>query len=95
VQGSLAARSHHSPNGLRRRNELKCRDCLPDLAPGELALVKSSAERRFYEACRAQLPAEWTVLFSTPWVGTTPAGRKYDGEADFVLLVPDARDAGR
>lgn len=61
---------------------------LPDLAPGELSLVKSSAERRFYEACRAQLPPEWTVLFSTPWVGTTPSGRKYDGEADFVLLVP-------
>lgn len=61
---------------------------LPDLESQELALVKSSAERRFYEACRTQLPADWTVLFSTPWIGTTPTGRKYDGEADFVLLVP-------
>lgn len=60
---------------------------LPDLSQPQLALVKSAAERRFYEACRSQLPADWTVLFSTPWVGTTPSGRKYDGEADFVLLV--------
>jgi hypothetical protein len=61
---------------------------IPDLGPPELALVKSAAERRFYEAARAQLPDDWTVLFSTPWVGSTVTGRRYDGEADFVILVP-------
>ena len=62
---------------------------VPSLADTELALVVSAAERRFYSLCRAQLPAEWCVLFSTPWVGTTPSGRRYDGEADFIILAPD------
>ena len=61
---------------------------LPNLEPSELALVRSQAERRFYEAARAQFPTDWTVLFSTPWIGATPTGRKYDGEADFVVLAP-------
>ncbi len=61
---------------------------LPELGPPELLLIKSLAERRFYQECRTQLPDNWTVLFSTPWVGTTPSGRKYDGEADFILMMP-------
>src|SRR5688572_8919706 len=62
---------------------------LPDLSDADLREVKSSAERRFYLASRSQLPADWSVLFSTPWIGTTLTGRRYDGEADFVLLVPN------
>lgn len=60
---------------------------LPDLSDSDLLNIKSSAERCFYAAARAQLPSEWTVLFSTPLIGTTLSGRKYDGEADFVILV--------
>lgn len=62
---------------------------VPALDESQLALVESAAERRFYNLCRSELPAEWCVLFSTPWVGTTPSGRRYDGEADFIVLAPD------
>jgi hypothetical protein len=61
---------------------------VPALDESQLALVESSAERRFYKLCKSELPAEWCVLFSTPWVGTTPSGRRYDGEADFIVLAP-------
>lgn len=61
---------------------------VPTLNESQLALVESAAERRFYKLCQFELPAEWCVLFSTPWVGTTPSGRKYDGEADFIVLAP-------
>ncbi len=62
---------------------------VPALDMSQLALVKSAAERRFYNLCRSELPADWCVLFSTPWVGTTPSGRRYDGEADFIILAPE------
>lgn len=62
---------------------------VPALDESQLALVESAAERRFYDLCRSELPAEWCVLFSTPWVGTTPSGRRYDGEADFIVLAPE------
>lgn len=62
---------------------------IPSLDEPQLALVESAAERRFYNLCRSKLPADWCVLFSTPWVGTTPSGRRYDGEADFIVLAPD------
>ncbi len=61
---------------------------LPELDDPQLSLVKSRAEQQFYRACRNQLPADWLVLFSTRWVGCTPSGRRHDGEADFVILVP-------
>ncbi len=60
---------------------------LPDLSDADLERVQSRAERRLYACCRDTLPDSWTVLFSTAWVGTTPTGRKHDGEADFIMLV--------
>lgn len=62
---------------------------VPALAESQLALIESAAERRLYKLCQSKLPADWCVLFSTPWVGTTPSGRRYDGEADFIVLAPD------
>jgi hypothetical protein len=59
----------------------------PSLSDTELDLIPSSAEAKFYRACRS-LPSNWLVLFSVPWVGTTYSGRKYDGEADFVIFAP-------
>ena len=59
----------------------------PSLTDTELDLIPSSAEAKFYRACRS-LPSNWLVLFSVPWVGTTYSGRKYDGEADFVIFAP-------
>src|SRR5262245_36589659 len=63
---------------------------VPNLAEGELAGLKSQAEASFYRACRDSLPADWLVLFSVPWVGTTVGGRRYDGEADFIVFVPSS-----
>ena len=61
---------------------------IPLLDPAELKLVKSAAERSFYQQCQLQLPTDWVVLFSTEWTQVTAGGRPYDGEVDFVVLVP-------
>lgn len=61
---------------------------VPNLAEPELTSLKSQAEAKFYRLCRDLLPRDWLVLFSVPWVGTTVAGRRYDGEADFILFIP-------
>lgn len=61
---------------------------VPDLGEAELASLNSQAEAKFYRVCRDALPADWLVLFSVPWVGVTVSGRHYDGEADFIVLVP-------
>ncbi len=61
---------------------------VPTLDESELTLLASRAEANFYRVCRDDLPADWLVLFSVPWVSTTIGGRPHDGEADFVVLVP-------
>lgn len=61
---------------------------VPAIKEDGLRLIKSKAEIRFYIACRDLLPADWLVLFSVPWVGTSLGGQPRDGEADFVILVP-------
>lgn len=62
---------------------------IPALDDSELRAVKSAAEVRFYRHCRDRLPSDWTVLYSVPWVRTSLGGQPRDGEADFVVLVPD------
>lgn len=47
------------------------------------------AEIRVYDALAKQLPAEFTVFYSSPWLGTAPDGREIDGEADFVVAHPE------
>jgi hypothetical protein len=47
------------------------------------------AEVRVYDILDRQLPAAFTVFYSSPWIGTTPDGREIDGEADFVVAHPD------
>ena len=47
------------------------------------------AERRFYERLRDDLPHDWLVFYSVPWmapVGANAALR--EGESDFVLVHP-------
>jgi hypothetical protein len=61
---------------------------LPILAETELAALKSQAEARCYRVFRDKLPPDWLVLFSVPWVGVTVSGRRYDGEADFIVFAP-------
>lgn len=47
------------------------------------------AEARVYDVLAKQLPAAFSVFYSSPWLGTTPDGREIDGEADFVVAHPD------
>ena len=60
----------------------------PFLSEAELGALPSQAEAKFYRACQSKLPHDWLVLFSVPWVGTSYSGKKYDGEADFVIFAP-------
>lgn len=61
---------------------------LPDLSDVQLSELRSRAEARFYECCRAQLPAEIVCLHSTGWIFRDSSGRLREGEADFTLLIP-------
>jgi hypothetical protein len=47
------------------------------------------AEVEVYHALRSQLPVEYRVYYSSPWLGTDPDGREIDGEADFIVAHPD------
>ena len=64
----------------------KIKPILNDL---ELSTLPSQAETKFYTACQSRLPNDWLVLFSVPWIGTGYSGKKYDGEADFVIFAPN------
>jgi bacteriocin biosynthesis cyclodehydratase domain-containing protein len=50
--------------------------------------VKSSAERRLFEAFARELDDEWVVLHHVKWIGNDEFGRPHDGEADFVVAHP-------
>jgi hypothetical protein len=63
---------------------------LPDLSSAQLAELKSSAEARFFEACKKQLPASVLVVHSTSWVYRDAADRLREGEADFTIVSPNS-----
>ena len=44
-----------------------------------------AAERKFYAECEEQLPNDYHVFYSSPWLGTTFDGEEIDGEADFTI----------
>lgn len=60
---------------------------IPDQLRGD---TESKAERRHYEVFRDQLPPEVVVFHHVPWQVRKPRGGARDGEADFVVVVPDA-----
>jgi hypothetical protein len=60
----------------------------PELTEARLASLQSSAEARFYCACRDQLPKRVIVLHSVAAVRRRPNGAR-DAETDFVICDPD------
>ena len=57
---------------------------IPDLEP---SLIEHGSERPVYEALRDQLPSEFTVLHSYPWLRRSGRSKALEeGEADFVVL---------
>jgi hypothetical protein len=60
----------------------------PDLSAARLASLQSSAETRFYCACRDQLAERIIVLHSVTAVRRSPSGAR-DAETDFVICDPD------
>ena len=57
---------------------------IPDVEP---STIEHGSERPVYEALRDQLPSEFTVLHSYPWLRRSGRAKALEeGEADFVLL---------
>ena len=63
---------------------------IPLLSGDDLSAVKSRAETRFYEACRDQLSSDIVVIHSVAWLYKDARGRLKEGEADFIILTPNA-----
>ncbi|WP_448677665.1 ATP-binding domain-containing protein [Delftia acidovorans] len=63
---------------------------IPTLTAEQLRGLKSQAEARFYEECRRQLPDDVLVIYSANWVFRNGKGWLLEGEADFVIAVPQS-----
>ena len=61
---------------------------IPVLSAEQVKLFPSRAEGRFYEACQAQLPDDYVVIYSANWLYRNAQGRLIEGEADFTILSP-------
>lgn len=61
---------------------------IPNLSNEEIANIKSKGERDLYKKCK-ELPEDYIVLFSLPWIHQTPSGEARDGETDFVIIHKD------
>lgn len=61
----------------------------PELTEHQLDMLKSSAEAKFYRACKNQLKDKYLVLHSISWIHKTLTGEHRDGEADFAIFDPD------
>lgn len=62
----------------------------PILSDVQLDQLPSKAEAVFYRACREKLPKRIQVIHSISWVNLDREGTPRDGEADFVILDPEA-----
>ena len=61
----------------------------PELTDHQLTMLRSSAEAKFYRACKKLLKEKYLVLHSISWVQRTLTGEHRDGEADFAIFDPD------
>ena len=57
---------------------------------GDLAKIKSQAERKLYELLRDGLPNDYVVFHSVAWLARNLRSGAQDGEADFVVAHPTA-----
>lgn len=60
---------------------------VPILDEQSLKRLGSPAEAEVYRRCK-ELPNEYLVLFSFPWIDLTPTGIRRDGETDFIVFHP-------
>jgi UvrD-like helicase C-terminal domain/AAA domain len=64
---------------------------IPTLSDAQIHLYRTQgkgAEMDFYIACRDRTPDEWAAIWHIPFIALN-RGNRVDGEADFVLLVPE------
>jgi len=51
---------------------------------------KLTAEVKFYDALRAQMPSGWLVFYDIAWLGRTrPSSGPRDGQIDFIVAHPE------
>lgn len=63
---------------------------LPGLSSAQLDDLQSSAEARFFQACKEQLPDSVLVIHSASWIYRDSTGRLREGEADFTVVSPES-----
>ena len=64
-------------------------DVFPTKLPGYITENPyRSSEIKVYRALEEQLPDNFLVFYSSPWLGTNSDGSERDGEADFVVAHP-------
>jgi len=62
---------------------------VPAYTEEQLAWLPSAAEAAVHRAARDRLPAHWLVLHGIEWIVRNPNGDAADGEADFLICVPE------
>ncbi len=62
---------------------------IPMLSDEQIRSFPSRAEARFYQACQAQLPDDYIVIYSADWLYRDAQGRLIEGEADFTIISPN------
>lgn len=62
---------------------------IPAWTDEQLSRLPSGAEAAMHRAARDHLPGHWLVLHGIEWIVRNLAGDAADGEADFLICVPD------
>jgi hypothetical protein len=62
---------------------------IPAWTDEQLSRLPSGAEAAVHRAARDHLPGHWLVLHGIEWIVRNLAGDAADGEADFLICVPD------